>query len=308
MAKILVTGGAGFIGSHIVDAYVQAGHEVVAVDNLSTGSRDNLNPSARFVELDIRSDDLAQVFAQERPDVVSHLAAQMDVRRSLREPLLDADVNVLGSINVLECAIQHRAAKFIFASTGGAIYGEPEALPVPETAPARPMCHYGTSKLATEEYIRLYHRLYGLNFTILRFPNVYGPRQNPHGEAGVCAILIGLMMQGQRPTLYGNGRPMRDYVYVGDIARANVLALDRGNGETLNLGSGRGTTVLEVFDAIRELTGFEGEPHLAPSRPGEIDRIYITGTRAADVLGWAPMTDLREGLRHTMEHIKTESL
>jgi len=306
MSKILVTGGAGFIGSHIVDLYVEAGHEVVVVDDLSTGFRRNVNLKARFAELDVRSPELNALFEQERPEFVAHLAAQMDVRRSLKEPLFDAEVNILGSINLLECCVRHGTRKIIYASTGGAIYGNPEILPASESCPAAPVCHYGVSKYTVEHYIRLYNYLYGLQYTVLRFPNVYGPRQNPRGEAGVCAILIALMLDGKRPTLYGFGKPLRDYVFVGDIARASVLALDAGDGETVNLGSGQGRSVLEIFDILRDLLSFTQDPILEPLRPGEVDRIYTTGDRAAQILKWQPAVDLREGLKCTVEHIRRE--
>jgi UDP-glucose 4-epimerase len=233
----------------------------------------------------------------------------MDVRRSLQEPVFDAQVNILGAINLLENCVRHKVGKFIFASTGGAIYGEPEttAMPVPETYVPRPVCHYGASKLASEHYIDLYGILYGLRYTILRFPNVYGPRQNPHGEAGVCAILVGLMLEGKQPTLFGFGEPTRDYVYVGDIARANVIALEKGDGETINLGSARGTSVRQIFDVLKNLTGYPGEPILKPLRPGEIHHIYITGDKAREILGWQPEVTLEEGLEKTLEHTRRKS-
>lgn len=306
--KILVTGGAGFIGSNVVDAYIREGHEVVVVDNLSTGSRENLNPQATFHEVDICDAAFADVFAREKPQAVAHLAAQIDVRRSVQEPTFDARVNILGSINVLEACVKHGAGKIIFASTGGAVYGEPDpaALPLTEEYPARPVCHYGTSKLSVEHYIDLYSILYGLRYTILRFPNVYGPRQNPHGEAGVCAILVGLMLAGKTPTLFGFGEPLRDYVYVGDIARGCVLALDKADGQILNLGSGKGTSVREIFDELKRVIGFEGEPVLEPLRPGEIQKTYITGDKARELLGWKPEVDLAEGLKRTLEHVRSQ--
>lgn len=306
MSKVLITGGAGFIGSHTVDLCIQAGHSVVVVDDLSTGFRRNLNPKASFVEMDIRAPELADVFKQEQPEFVIHFAAQMDVRRSLEEPLFDASVNVLGGINLLECCVKNKVNKIVYASTGGAIYGNPADLPASEACPPDPLCHYGVSKYTFENYLRLYGHLYEQRYTVLRFPNVYGPRQNPHGEAGVCAILVGLMLDGKSPTLYGYGEPVRDYVFVGDIARGVALALDRGDGETVNLGSGRGTSVREIFDNLQAIIGFEGEPILKPTRPGEVDRIYTTGDRAAAVLQWKAEVTLREGLTRTVEHIKTE--
>lgn len=305
--KILVTGGAGFIGSHVVDGYINLGHDVVIVDNLRTGFRHNVNAKATFVELDIRSPKLDEVFVTEKPDVVGHFAAQMDVRQSLEDPLFDADCNVLGTINLLECCVRHNVKKVIYASTGGAIYGEPDSLPADEGYPTNPLSHYGLSKFVAEEYIRLYRRIYNLDYTILRFPNVYGPRQNPHGEAGVCAILVALMLEGKTPTLFGHGEPLRDYVYVGDIAKANILALDKGSGEIINLGSGKGTSVRELYDILADYLGFNAEPVLKPLRPGEVERIFITGTKAKEILGWTPGVDIATGLRLTADYIKKAS-
>lgn len=306
MAKILVTGGAGFIGSHVVDGYIAAGHEVVVVDNLHAGKRENVNPRAVFCHMDIRLNSLESVFEQFQPEYVNHHAAQIDVRRSLTEPVFDADVNILGSINLLENCIKYKVSKFIFASTGGAIYGDPKDLPASEDCPPNPKCHYATSKLAFEYYLQLYKTLYGLRYTVLRYPNVFGPRQSPDGEAGVCSILTGLMLAGIQPTLYGFGEALRDYVYVGDISRANVIALEKGDGQTINLGSGKGTSVRELFDSIREFSGYAGEPQLKPLRPGEIERVFITGDRAAEVLGWRPEISLREGLRNTVAYIRRQ--
>ncbi|MCC6144844.1 MAG: NAD-dependent epimerase/dehydratase family protein [Candidatus Hydrogenedentes bacterium] len=305
MASILVTGGAGFIGSHAVDQYIAAGHNVTVVDDLSSGSRGNLNSAARFVELDIRSADLFDVFADSKPEFVMHFAAQMDVRKSLEVPLFDADVNVRGTINLLECCVKHGARRILFASTGGAIYGQPDTLPASEECPPRPICHYGCSKLCAEQYITLYQRVYGLEYMILRFPNVYGPRQNPHGEAGVCAILASLMLQGKTPILYGNGDPLRDYVYVGDIARGCLLALDHGRNDIVNLGSGKGTSVRDLFEIMKPHTGFDGEPNLQPLRPGEVERIFTTGDHAAEVLGWRAVVGLEEGLGNTVAFVRS---
>ncbi len=306
MAKILVTGGAGFIGSHVVDTYLSAGHTVSIIDDLSTGTRENLNPAAIFHELDIRSDAVAEVFATEKPEVVMHLAAHIDVRRSVEEPLFDADINIRGGLNILECCVKNKVRKILFSSTGGAIYGVQKVLPASESANPEPECHYATSKLSFEHYIALYKRLYDLDYTILRFPNVYGPRQRPDGEAGVCSILSGLMLDGTAPTLFGHGTPLRDYIYVGDIARGAVLALEKGSGETLNMGSGKGTSVRELFDILKEALGFEGEPVLADLRPGEVQESYITGDRAKEVLGWVPEMPLETGLKETAEYIRKQ--
>lgn len=304
MARILVTGGAGFIGSHIVDTYLSLGHDVAVIDNFWAGTRGNLNPKARFYEVDVRSPELAAVFEKEKPEIVNHLAAQIDVRKSLDEPIFDADVNILGAINLLENCIKHKVQKIIFASTGGAIYGEPAELPATESCPPNPKCHYAASKLAFEFYIKLYKNIYGLRYTILRYPNVYGPRQSPSGEAGVCSILTGIMLKGQVPTLYGFGDAERDYVFVGDVCRANVIALEKGDNEIINLGWGKGIKVREVFDALADIIGFQEQPKLAPLRAGEIERCFISGQHAHDILGWEPKTTLREGLAQVVEFVK----
>lgn len=307
MARILVTGGAGFIGSHVADAYIAAGHHVSIADNLVSGARRNLPAAATFYEVDINSPELAAVFDREQPDFVNHLAAQIDVRKSLEEPAYDAETNIIGSIRLLEQSVKHGVKKFLFASTGGAIYGEPKTLPASEETPSAPLCHYGVSKYCVEQYIHLYHTLYKLPYTILRFPNVYGPRQSPHGEAGVCSILAGLMLEGKPPVLYGNGEPLRDYVYVGDIARGATLALEKGDGAIINLGSGKGTSVSELFNQFKEIIGFDGAPILKPLRTGEVARIYTTGQRAWQLLGWKPMMELREGLRLTTDYVRANT-
>ncbi|MFA7691539.1 MAG: NAD-dependent epimerase/dehydratase family protein [Candidatus Hydrogenedentes bacterium] len=310
MAKhtILVTGGAGFIGSHVVDAYINKGHTVVVVDDLSSGNEDFVHESAIFYGLDLRSQQLEEVFQEHAIDIVSHHAAQIDVRRSVDDALYDSDVNVRGTINLLDLCVRHKIKKVIFSSTGGAIYGSPTTLPADEETPPQPGSPYGTSKLCAEQYIRLYERIYKLGFTILRYPNVYGPRQNPYGEAGVCSIFAGTMLAGETPTLYGQGKAFRDYVYVSDIAAANVLALEKANGKILNLGSGKGTTVRELFTIIAKLTGFSGKPLLKALRLGEVEGIYITGQRAFDELGWQPEITLKEGLTRTVDYIKEQGM
>jgi UDP-glucose 4-epimerase len=301
--RILVTGGAGFIGSHVVDRYLGEGHQVAVVDNLATGRRENLKPDASFHEVDITDlDALSRTVEQEQPDLISHHAAQMDVRRSVKEPQFDANTNIVGTINVLEAALAVGASKLIFASSGGAIYGEPAQIPAGESHPLRPISHYGASKLAGEVYVQLYGELYDLKYTILRYANVYGPRQNPHGESGVNAIFTGLMLEGQRPTIFGQGYKTRDYVYVGDVVEANVLALGRGEGEILNIGTGIETSDQEVYDAVAAATGFEEPPQYGEERPGDVRHTALDATRAKEVLGWKPTVALPEGVAMTVDY------
>lgn len=306
MAKhtILVTGGAGFIGSHVVDAYVSKGHDVIVVDDLSSGSPEFLNPAAIFYNLDVRSRQLEELFEEHSIDVVNHHAAQIDVRKSVDDPLYDAEINIRGAINLLELSVKYKVKKFIFSSTGGAIYGTPQTLPADETCIPRPECPYGASKFCVEQYVMLFSRMYKLGYTIFRYPNVYGPRQSPEGEAGVCSILAGKMLAGETPTLYGHGKAFRDYVYVSDIASANLLALEKGNHQTLNLGSCKAVSVKELYDIIAELTGYTGKPVLKPLRPGEIQGIYITGDLAAAELAWKPKVALKDGLAKTVAFIQ----
>lgn len=302
--SILVTGGAGFIGSHVADAFISKGHTVIVADDLSSGDESFLNPQAIFYQMDIRSTQIESLFEDHAIDIVCHHAAQVDVRKSVDDPIYDASVNIEGTLNLLEQCVKYKVKKFIFSSTGGAIYGNQKNLPVAETCVPQPECPYGTSKLCAEQYILLYGRLHGLLYCILRYPNVYGPRQNPHGEAGVCSILAGLMLAGETPTLYGHGKAFRDYVFVADIASANIKALDKGNGEIINLGSGKPVTVLELYEIIASLTKYKGTPILKPLRPGEIEGITITGTKASEILGWKPVVPLKEGLAKTVAYVK----
>lgn len=302
--KILVTGGAGFIGSHVVDALLADGHDVIVVDDLSTGRRQNLNPKARFYQMDIRDPGLAAVFEHERPEVVDHHAAQMDVRRSVAEPLFDADVNVRGSLNLLELARTFGTRKVVYISTGGAVYGEPRYLPCDEDHPIDPICQYGVSKHVVEHYLYVYRHLYGLDYTVLRYPNVYGPRQNPHGEAGVVAIFTGRMLAGKPVTINGNGQQERDFVYVADCARANVLALNKGSGGIYNLGSNRGISVNWLFAALAKIIGYSSQPMLAPARPGETFKIVLDGRRAQADLDWSPTVSFEQGLQHTVSYFR----
>jgi UDP-glucose 4-epimerase len=304
--KILVTGGAGFIGSHVVDAYIAAGHTVTVVDNLSSGSRSNINADARLIVADIRHPSLLDVFASERPEIVSHLAAQISVRVSITDPLHDANVNVLGTINVLEAARRAGVRKIIYSSSGGAAYGEPHYVPCDEDHPIEPLSPYGVTKYAAEHYLALYRRLYGYDTTVLRYPNVYGPRQDPYGEGGVVAIFTAQMLRNEPVTIYGTGDQERDFVMVADIAAANLAALDRGGGEIVNLGSGKGTSVGEVYRLLAAILNYGQSPLYRPARAGEVFKISLTNERASRLLGWKPMIALPDGLRMTAEAIRLQ--
>lgn len=307
--KILVTGAAGFIGSHVVDTYIANGYEVVAVDDLSTGRRSNLNPAATFYEMDIRSPELQQVFEAERPDFVNHHAAQMDVRRSVTAPLFDADVNILGSINLLENAAKYNVRRVIYISSGGAVYGEPEYLPCDEEHPARPICQYGASKYTIEHYLYLYQHIYGLNYVVLRYANVYGPRQNPHGEAGVVAIFTGQMLTNEQIVINGDGEQQRDFIYVGDCAHANLLALTTEKVNTVhNIGSGLGSSVNDIYHMLKDIACYDKSPQYAPARLGETRRIYLDTGKATRQLGWVPSINLMEGLKMTVDYFQKAEL
>ena len=297
-----MTGGAGFIGSNVVDRYLELGHEVAVLDNLATGNRRFVPRRARFYCADLTQPGEVETCVSEfRPEAVSHHAAQIDVRHSVDDPRRDAVVNLLGTLNLLESCTRHRTRKLIYASTGGAIYGEGRTLPATEEHPINPEAPYGASKHSVEHYLYVWKLLHGLDYTVLRYPNVYGPRQNPKGEAGVNAIFIGLMLRGECPRIFGSGEAIRDYLYVGDVAEANGLALERGSGEILNLGTGVGTSVNQIFQELKSLTGFSGEPVYESARPGEIQRITLDASRARKVLGWEPRVSFREGLVRTLE-------
>lgn len=303
--KILVTGGAGFIGSHIVDAYVKLGHKVVIVDNLYTGKKKNINPKVKFYKADIRNAKLmAQIFKKERFNVVSHHAAQMDVRKSVADPVFDAQVNILGLINILECARQNKVKKVIFASSGGTIYGECGKLAPKEGAPSRPDSPYGITKRASEYYLRCYEGLYGLKFTSLRYGNVYGPRQDPHGEAGVVAIFSNRILAGENVFIFGNGKQMRDYVSVNDVVDANVLALKKGDNQIINIGTNQATSVNKLFSEMAGISGYKKPPVYKPARAGELYKSFLDITKAKKVLGWKPKLALKTGLKDTIEYFK----
>jgi len=305
--KILVTGGAGFIGSHVVDAYLAAGHDVVVVDDLSTGHRENLNPRARFHPLDIQDPRTAELLRDERPDVLNHHAAQMDVRRSVADPLFDARVNVLGTIHLLEAARQAGVRRVVFVSSGGAVYGEQETFPASETHTTNPLSPYGVSKRAGELYAFFYQAEYQLPFVALRYANVYGPRQDPHGEAGVVAIFTGKMLRGEPVSVNGDGLQTRDYVYVGDVARANLLALERDVTGPVNVGTGVETDVNTLARHLLEATGSGSEIRHGPTKPGEQRRSVVDARRAGERLGWRPEVGLRDGLRQTVAFFRTRA-
>ena len=302
--RAIVTGGAGFIGSHVVDALVARRDEVTVLDDLSSGRRENVNEGAELVVGDVRDGEaLRALFAERRPEACLHLAAQVDVRVSVERPDHDCDVNVLGTIRILEAAREH-GVRVVFASTGGAIYGECEE-PASETAARSPLAPYGVSKLAGEEYLATYNRLYGSEHTTLRYGNVFGPRQDPHGEAGVVAIFLGRLASGETPHIYGDGRQERDYVFVGDVARATLAALERPAG-VFNVGTGVATSVLELLEACLRVTGVDVEPVFDPPRLGEITRSVLDPGLAEAVLGFQAQTELEDGLARTWEHLRTE--
>lgn len=301
--RVLVTGGAGFIGSHVADAYVAAGHQVAIVDNLSSGRMANVPTRAAFYEVDILDPALEAIFAKERPQVVNHHAAQVDVRRSVSDPLYDAQVNILGSAKLIEYAIKSGVEKFVYISSGGAVYGEPEYLPCDEAHPIHPLSPYGASKHAVEHYLYLARHNHGLDYTVLRYGNVYGPRQDPNGEAGVVAIFTGQMLKGESVTIFGTGEQTRDFVYVGDCVRANLLALTRGSGGIYNVSCGVETSINQIFDNLKAHTAYLHEPVYAPAKAGETFRIYLDAARANQELGWKPETTLEDGLLMIVEHL-----
>ncbi len=308
--KVLLTGGAGFIGSHVAEAYLEAGHDVVIVDDLSSGSRANVPRRAGFYLMSITAPELATVFALEKPDVVNHHAAQASVTVSARDPAQDARVNGLGTLNILECCRMSGVRKLVFVSSGGAVYGETAVDRVPEDHPAQPFSPYAIHKLAGELYVRFYGRQHGLAFTILRYANVYGPRQDPHGEAGVIAIFIDTLLHGGTPIL--NAFPddpdgmSRDYVFVGDVARASLLALDKGSGEAVNIGTGRPVKTKELLTALCRILRREASYTPAGPRPGDIRHSCLDNRKALALLGWKPEWALEEGLKKTVAYFTAE--
>ncbi len=302
--RILVTGGAGFIGSHLVDRLVREGHTVSVVDNLVTGKKRNLNREAKFYKTDIRSSTISKIFERERPEVVAHYAAQMDVRHSVADPIFDANVNIVGLLNIVQNAVKFGVRRVLFASSGGAVYGEQEVFPAPENHPTRPLSPYGITKITGEYYLYFYKQVSGLDYAAFRYGNVYGPRQDPHGEAGVIAIFSEKLLRGEQPVIYGTGKQTRDYVYVDDVVEANLLALDRPTTDAFNVGTGRETSVNELFRLLVRLTGSKAKETHGPERPGEQFRSVVDASKIGRVLGWAPKVPLEEGLRRTVEYFR----
>ncbi len=312
--KILLTGGAGFIGSNVVDGYIEAGHEVVIIDNLFTGRTENINHAARFYLLDVRSEEVEKVFAIERPDIVNHHAAQMSVPASVEDPFFDADINIMGLLNLLENSVRFGVKKFIFISTGGAVYGEKDDIPTPETEAPEPLSPYAITKLSSEYYLKFYRNHYDLDYTVLRYANIYGPRQVPHGEAGVVAIFMKQLRDSVVPKIYNYPEApdgmTRDYCYVGDAAKANILALSSGHGETINIGTSLETTTGTLYREILDIMRSHGlandkkfdSPLRGAARPGDLRRSALDISKAAAVLGWSPEYDLKQGLQETIKH------
>ncbi len=306
--KILVTGGAGFIGSHIVDAYIEAGHKVTVIDNLSTGLRENINPNAEFIEFDITEPKVVDIICERKFDVINHHAAQMNVRISVDDPVFDAQTNIIGGLRIYEAAIHSNVKKIIFASSGGTVYGELKYFPADENHPLNPISPYGISKLTNEYYLHYYKQVYNLDFVALRYSNVYGPRQNPFGEAGVVAIFTSKMLKGEQPVINGDGTATRDYVYIGDVVRANLIALQENVIGIFNIGTGKEYDVNYVFHALKAITGSNVEEFHGPPKLGELQRNCLTFEKFHRLTGWAPTLTFEEGLKETVNYFKQKLL
>src|SRR3989339_1887513 len=304
--KILITGGAGFIGSQVADKFIEKGHQVAIIDNLSTGFKENLNPKAKFYEVDLENaEDVRRAIAEFQPEVIDHHAAQVDVRKAVEDPVMDAKKNILGGLNLLQAALDQKVQKFIYANSGGAGYGDPEELPCTEKSPIKPISPYGVTKMCFEMYLHFAHVVHGLNFVSLRYPNVFGPRQT-FGEAGVVAIFTHLMLKNEQPTIFGDGLSTRDHCFVGDIMTANLLALENNQAAgAYNVGTGEETSVNKVFEVIKSATNYQGEPIYADPRSGEIQRIVLDSTRLRSELGWSPSVTFEEGITETIKWHKS---
>ncbi|MBI2164981.1 MAG: NAD-dependent epimerase/dehydratase family protein [Chloroflexi bacterium] len=302
--RLLVTGGAGFIGSALVDRLVELGFPVSVVDNLSTGKREHVSPKAAFYHMDIRDPDMPKVLQEQKPQIVCHLAAQMSVSLSVRDPIRDAEENILGSLFLLQSCLKYGVEKVIYASSGGAVYGEPEYLPCDEAHPIHPLAPYGASKYVVEAYLDIFRHLHGLDYTVLRLGNVYGPRQDPYGEAGVVAIFAKAMLEGKSPQINGTGEQERDFLYVSDAVEAWLLALELGQGQVYNIGSGQGASVNQIYQHLKSAVQYQGEAIHGPAKAGEVFKIHLDVSKARAGLGWKPRVPLEEGLRLTVEYFK----
>ncbi len=302
--KALVTGGAGFIGSHMVDRLLKLEYDVVVIDNLSNGKIKNLDSAAVFHHTDITQPAMADIIQREQPDLVFHMAAQTSVTQSTQDPIADTNANVLGTLRVLEASRRVGVEKIIYSCTGGALYGDPETIPVTDDAPIAPVSPYGMSKWMAEEYLDFYYRQYRLRYTSLRYGNVFGPRQDPHGEAGVIAIFSQSMLEGKQPQIFGDGTQERDFISVFDVIDANLAAIERGDGKAMNVATGEPTSVNRMFELLQGITGYKWDPLHAPQRAGEVYRIALDWSQAAQVLGWSPKISLEEGLQMTVDYFK----
>lgn len=303
----LVTGGAGFIGSHMVDRLLALGYRVAIIDNLSSGKLKNLNPAATFHHSDITQPAVSEVFQREQPDLVFHMAAQTSVSYSTRNPVQDSEVNVIGTLRMLEAARRHGVDKFIYSCTGGALYGDPEVDPCPDDHPVTPLSPYGFSKHLGELNMEFYRRIYRLNYTSLRYGNVYGPRQDPHGEAGVIAIFCQAMLDGKQPEIFGDGNQERDFIYVADVVEANILAINRADNMSMNIGTGQRTSINRIFESLKEIIEYRWGPIHSAARLGDVHQISLDCARANRELNWTPQVDLEDGLRQTVEYFRETS-
>lgn len=304
MARILVTGGAGFIGSNVADRFIEDGHKVAIIDNLSTGVEANLNQKAKFYKVDIRSSVIDKIFQKEKPEILCHHAAQIDVRKSTQDPIFDAEVNIIGTLNLFNSCVKHKVKKIIFASTGGAIYGEQEYFPADENHPANPLSPYGVAKLTIEKYLHFYKEVYGINFVALRYANVYGPRQNPSGEAGVVAIFTERLLGNKSAIINGDGKQTRDFVFVKDVAESNVLALKYPKSDIFNIGTGIETDINCLFGILKERTKSKQKGLHGPAKPGEQERSVLKCFKAQRLLKWKPRYNLEEGIAETVKYYK----
>ena len=301
---VLVTGGAGFIGSHLVDRLISLGHRVVVVDDLSSGRLHNLDRAAVFYHTSINNPSVEEIVRNEQPDIIAHHAAQVSISESVRDPIRDAEINIQGTLRLIEISRRFGVGKFIFASSGGALYGEPDQNPCSEQHPVRPISPYGLSKFSAEGYLGMYHNIYRLPYVALRYGNVYGPRQDPHGEAGVVAIFARAMLEGKQPRIFGSGLQERDFIYVDDVIDANIAAMDEGQGE-YNVGTGAATSVSQIFDMLKGILKYKWTPTFGPAKPGEVFSISLDSTKLQREMGWMPKLSLEQGLAQTVDHLRS---